>query len=67
MTPSNIKKWSGKKVKFPLKLDKEILWDKLCVYIVGTYIIVRKGNKKYLVLKDVTMTDPVMGWFEITQ
>ena len=40
--------------------------NKLCVDIIGPYKIRRKG-KETLILKSVTMIDPVTGWFEVTQ
>ena len=40
--------------------------EKLCVDIIGTYKIRRKG-KYTLILKSVTMVDPVTRWSEITQ
>ena len=42
------------------------MWGELCVYLVGPYKIRRKGRKS-LILRDVTMIDPVARWFEITQ
>ena len=41
--------------------------EKLCVDIIGTYVIRRKGQKENLNLKPVTTIDPVTGWFKITQ
>ena len=40
--------------------------NKLCVDIIGPYKIRRKW-KETLILKSVTMIDPVTGWFEVTQ
>ena len=40
---------------------------KICVDIIGPYVIIRKGQKENLNLKNVTMIDPGTGWFEITQ
>ena len=40
---------------------------KICVDIIGPYVIIRKGQKENLNLKTVTMIDPGTGWFEITQ
>ena len=55
--------------KFPSKLAEEIPWNKLCVDvdIIGPYGIRIKGKKEDLHLKDVTIIDPVIGWFEIAQ
>ena len=41
--------------------------EKICVDIIGTYVIRREGQKENLYLKAVTTIDPVIGWFEITQ
>ena len=46
--------------KLPAKLADETSWNKLCVYIIGTYNIFRKG-KNPIILKDVKMIDPVTG------
>ena len=40
--------------------------DKLFVYLIGTYVIKRKGWKDKLHLKAVTMIYHVTWWFEIT-
>ena len=53
-----------KNSKLPAKLAEEILWNKLCVDIIGSYKIRIKGREP-LILKDVTMIDPVTRWFEI--
>ena len=52
--------------KLPAKLPEEIPWNKIYVDLIGPYKICRKG-KETLILKYVTMIDPVTGWFEITQ
>ena len=39
---------------------------KICVDIIGPYKIRMKGEYN-LILKSVTMIEPVTGWFEITQ
>ena len=49
--------------KLPEKLAEEIPWNKLFVYLVGSYKIRRNGR----ILKAVTNIDPITGWFEITQ
>ena len=41
-------------------------WNKLCVDIIGPYKIRRKGIYP-LILKPVSIIDPVTGWFEIIQ
>ena len=39
-------KLSNKKYgKLPAKLAEEILWNKICVDIIGPYVIRRKGKK----------------------
>ena len=42
-------------------------WNKLCVDLIGPYIIRRKGKKEKLQPKAVKITDPVTGWFELVQ
>ena len=56
-----------KNVKFPANVAEEMLWDKICVGIIGTYIISIKVKKESLNLKFDTMINPVTDWFEITQ
>ena len=41
-------------------------WSKLCIKLIGPYKICNK-IKDHLILKSVTMIDPVTGWFEVTQ
>lgn len=41
-------------------------WDKLCVDLVGPYIIKRKA-KQPLTLWCLTMIDPATGWFEMCE
>ena len=41
--------------------------NKLYVDLIGSYTIRSKGKKKYLILKDVLMINPIIRWFEITQ
>ena len=50
----------------PAKLAEETPWNKLYVDIIGPYKIRRKG-KEPLILKSVTMVNPVTGWCEVTQ
>src|SRR5210317_1055363 len=49
----------------PEKVAEAQPWDKLCVDLIGPYKINRKGIKKQLICKCVTMIDPATGWFEI--
>ena len=41
--------------------------NKICVYLIDPYGILRKGNKKDLHFKVVTMIDPIMVQFEIME
>ena len=52
--------------KFTANLSKEILPNKLCVYIIVYYIIHNKGKNTDLTLKAVTILDNITKWFEIT-
>ena len=57
-------KQSNKKYgRLPAKLAEEILWNKTCVDIIGTYVLREKGNKENLNLKSITVIDPITGWF----
>ena len=59
--------WStGQIGKLPAKMVKETLWNKLCVDLIGPYKIHRK-RKEPLILKAITILDPVTGGFEVTQ
>ena len=49
--------------KLPAKLAEETPWNKLCLDLIGFYNIRRKGRKP-LILKSVTMIEPVAAWFE---
>ena len=48
--------------KLPANLAEETPWNKLCVDLIGPYKI-RRIEKEPLILKYVTMIDPVTGWF----
>ena len=52
--------------RFSNKVADEITWTEICVYLIGLFKICIKGRDP-LILKAVTMIDPVTGWFEITQ
>ena len=65
-TYQRTKRLNIKYVKLPSKLDEEIPWNKLCVGLIGPYIIRREWNKEKLHLKSVTMIYSVTGWFEVT-
>ena len=61
-------KLSNKKYgKLPAKLAEEIPWNKICVDIIGTYDIRRKGKKENLHLKAVTVLDTLTGCFEVVR
>ena len=61
-------KWSNAKYEtLQAKECEGIRWNKLCVYLIGPYIIRRKGNKETVIIKSITTIDSVTGWFEITQ
>ena len=67
MTVINVQKDQKNYYKLPAKLAEEILWNKICVDLIGRYVIRRRGKKENLYLKYVTMIDNVTGWFEIAQ
>ena len=60
------KTFNKKYGELPDKLAEEIPWNKLCVDLIGPCKICGKGREP-IILKAVTMLDPVTGWFEITQ
>ena len=62
-----IKRPNKKNDKLPAKESEYIQWNKICVDIIDTYIIIWKGQKENLELKAVTMKDPVTGWSKIMQ
>ena len=62
----HIKRSTKKYGKLPAKLAEETPWNKVCVDIMSTYKIHRKG-KYTLILKDVTMIEPITRGFEVTQ
>ena len=45
---------------------EETPWNKVCVDILAPYKIPRK-RKEPLILKSITVIDPVTSWFEVTQ
>ena len=51
--------------RLPDKLAEETPQNKLCAYIIGPYKIRIKGRDT-LILKAVTMRDPLNRWFEVT-
>ena len=52
--------------KLPAKMTEETPWNKLCVDLIFPYKIHIKG-KEPLILKALTMIDPVTGRFEVIQ
>ena len=61
-------KLSNKKYgKLAAKLSEEIPWNRLYVYLIGPYVIRRKGKKEKLHLKAVVAIYPITGWFELAQ
>ena len=52
--------------KLPAKLAGEIPSNKLWVYLIFPYKTFRIG-KDPLILKSVTITDRITGWFKVTQ
>ena len=59
---STYKTFNKKHGKLPDKLAEETPWNKLCVDLIGTYKILRKG-KQPIILKAVTIIYPVTRWF----
>ena len=53
-------------VKLPAKVEGETTWNKQCVDIIGPYKI-RQIGKDPLIIKSVTIIDPITDWFEIIQ
>ena len=61
-------KWLNKKYgKLTSKEAEEIPWNKICVDIIGPFVISRKTQKDNLNLKYFIMIEPVTGRFKITQ
>jgi hypothetical protein len=63
------KKHQLKYRKIPPKDPDIILWDVLCIDLIGPYIITVElnGNKKEIILHCLTMIDPATGWFKIAE
>ena len=40
-------------------------WDRLLVYLIGSYNTRREVHDDPLMLKALTMIDPATGWFKI--
>ena len=58
MTLANVQN-GQKKDTLPAKYDEEIPGNKICVNIILTYLIRRKGQKENLNLKAVMAINPV--------
>ena len=41
--------------------------EKLCVDLIGTFVVWIKGHKENINIKAVTMIDPVTRWFGIAK
>src|SRR5687767_6053937 len=50
----------------PPKEAEALIWDKMCIDLIGPYKIRRNGKPDF-VCKCVTMIDPASGWLEIHQ
>ena len=66
-TCQRTKRSNKKYVILPSKEAKLISCNRLCIYLIVTYVMRRKGHKEILCLKSVIMIDSVTGWFEIMQ
>ena len=53
--------------KLRAKESEEIPWNKLCLYLIDTYVMRKNGKKSNLNIKVITSIDPVKEWFEIMQ
>ena len=60
-------KFKQKNVNSPANIAEGIPRNKLCVGIIGPYVIIRKGKKENLNLKDANIIDTVTMWFLITE
>ena len=59
-------KWSNIKYdKLPIKVAELIPRNKLCVDIIGSYMICINGKKYIVYLKDVTLIKPIGGRLKI--
>ena len=67
VTLVNVQKDQIKYGKLLAKLAEKITCNKLCVYIIGPYIIGRKIKNEKLHLKLFTMINHVTEWFEIAK
>ena len=65
MTLVNVKTIK-KYCRFPVKFFEEIPCNKRFVYLIVPYIVRMKVKNKYLIINNLMVINPVMGWFEIT-
>ena len=56
----------NKNGNFSAMLSYKISWYKLCLDIIVPYKTHMKGKSKVIVLKYVTIIDPITGWFKMT-
>ena len=66
-TCQRTKQSNKKHGKLPAKLSEEIPWNKICVDLIGPYVIRRKGKKENLHLEALIIINTVTGWFEVVQ
>ena len=66
MTISNVQNGQLNYGKLPAKEANEIPWNKLCVDIIGVYVIQRCIPKSNSTVKVVSMIEHDTGWFRIT-
>ena len=66
MTCANVQNGQKKCIKLPANTEEETQRNKPSVDLIDHYKIRRKG-KYPLILKAITMIDPVTGWFEVVQ
>jgi hypothetical protein len=50
----------------PIKEAKAEPWERLCVNLIGSYTIKRKGSEP-LRLWCITMIDPATGWLDLRE
>ena len=67
VTLVNVQNGQQKDCKLLDELDEETPDSKLCVDLIGPYKIRSRVNKDGLLIKSVTVVDPITGWFEISQ
>ena len=65
VTPDNIKKIVKLICKLPANLAEETPCNNLCADLIGPHTIIIKVNNKVLILKYVTIINPITGQFKI--